>query len=90
LRRECKAISDKIEGILRAIEDGMYAPPLKERMAALEARRSELDQELNVATPPSPVRLHPGLSRVYRKKVQQLKTALNDDSMLKPLRYCAA
>ncbi|MGF1609004.1 MAG: recombinase family protein [Kiloniellales bacterium] len=81
LRREAKTIESKIAGLLKAIEDGMYTPAMKDRMAALETRRDELERELRSAMPAPPLRLHPGLSRIYRRKVEQLEAALNDDSI---------
>ena len=71
----------KINGILRAIEDGMYSEVLKGRMAALEARRAEIGQALAAAESMPPVRLHPNLTAIYRDKVARLEDALNDDEI---------
>ncbi|MGF1611087.1 MAG: hypothetical protein ACFCUQ_16905 [Kiloniellales bacterium] len=81
LRRERAVIESKIAGLLKAIEDGMYTPAMKDRMAALEARRNELDRDLRSAAPTPALRLHPGLSEIYRRKVAQLEEALNDESI---------
>ncbi len=50
-------------------------------MQALEARREQLDRELEAAMPAPSVRLHPKLSEVYRKKIANLEDALNDESI---------
>jgi hypothetical protein len=81
LKREAEAIERKIAGIMTAIEDGMYTPALKERMAALEARKAEIQALLASAAAPSVVRLHPNAAEVYRRKVAELELALNDDSI---------
>ncbi len=81
LRRERAEVGRKIEGILKAIEDGMYSPALKDRMAALEARREILDAKLAAASDKAPVRLHPKLSEVYREQIARLEDALNHDSI---------
>ena len=80
-RRERAEVVRKIEAILKAIEDGMYHPSMKERMQALEARREQLDRELEAAMPAPSVRLHPKLSEVYREKIANLEEALNDESI---------
>jgi hypothetical protein len=81
LRRACADVERKIEGILRAIEDGMYGPAMKERMASLEGRRQELRQQIEAAPPAPTVRLHPGLSEIYRRKVMHLAEALDDEDI---------
>ena len=81
LHRERAVIERKIDGILRAIEDQMYSPVMKDRMQALEARHDEIDRLLSATPPLAPVRLHPGLKDVYRRKVAQLEEALNDDAI---------
>jgi DNA invertase Pin-like site-specific DNA recombinase len=81
LRRERGDVERKIEGILRAIEDGMYSPAMKERMASLEARRQELRRQLEAAPPATTVRLYPRLSEIYRQKVMHLAEALDDEDI---------
>src|SRR5262249_22319917 len=81
LKREAEAVERKIAGIMAAIEDGMYAPALKERMRALEARKAENQALLASTAAPPVVRLHPNAAEVYRRKVAELELALNDDSI---------
>jgi len=46
----------------------------------LEAAKSEIERRLAEA-PATPVRIHPKLSGLYRKKVDALAESLNDDSI---------
>lgn len=81
LRRELDGIERKMAGVLKAIEDGMYSSVLKERMRELETRKAELATALVAQPEPSPVKLHPNLSELYRRKVGELEIALNDESI---------
>ena len=47
-----------------------------ERLTELEERHAELEEEMATAAAP-PVRLHPNLAHLYRRKVEQLQEALN-------------
>lgn len=46
LEAEYKEVSDKIERILDAIEDGLYTPKTKERLLDLEAKQSDLETKI--------------------------------------------
>jgi len=81
LRRELEGIERKMAGVLKAIEDGMYSPALKERMHGLEVRRVELASALTAQPEAAPIELHPNLAELYRRKVGELETALNDESI---------
>lgn len=83
LRRsgELAAIKRKLAGIVRAIEDGEWTPSLKERLSELERRRTELEIESSTLAPPPNLRLHPSMSDLYRRKIEQLQKALNDPSI---------
>jgi hypothetical protein len=81
LRREAEGIVRKIAGIMKAIEDGMYTPALKERMQELEQRKTEIEGLLADAGSPPVLRLHPNAAEIYRRKVAELELALNDDSI---------
>jgi site-specific DNA recombinase len=80
-RRELDAIERKMAGVVKAIEDGMYSPLLKERMKGLEARKAELSAVLAATPELASVELHPNLAELYRRKVSELELALNDDSI---------
>jgi hypothetical protein len=68
-------IDRRIAGMLRAIEDGLYEPSMKDRMAAL--RKAHL-----AAGEPAPdaqfdILLHPRLPELYRRKVETLEAVLD-------------
>ena len=73
-RSELAEVRRRIDGLIRAIEEGLYEPSMKARMQGLERRREALEAELATATEPKP-RLHPGLAEVYRQKVAALHEA---------------
>ncbi|MBV0914217.1 recombinase family protein [Anianabacter salinae] len=83
LEKERAALERKLDGLYDAIADGLRTDGLKERLTALEARKTELDRAF-AAPPPSPVRLHPKLSELYRKKVAALATSLEDPEVRTP------
>lgn len=60
-----------------AIADGLRTPGLQKRLENMERRRAELEQEMASASAP-PIRLHPNLSQIYRRKVERLQDALSD------------
>ena len=68
----------KIASLIRAIEDGLYQPSMKARMAELEAEKAALEARLAAAPEPPKVRLHPNLAGLYREKVAALEQALAD------------
>ncbi|HWI25854.1 MAG TPA: recombinase family protein [Stellaceae bacterium] len=76
-RRELDEVTRKLAGLIEAIADGLRAPGLQARLDQFEKRKAELSFELQEATP-SPLRLHPNLSELYRKKVADLQLAIAD------------
>jgi hypothetical protein len=74
-RTELAEVRRRIEGLMRAIKEGLYELSMKARMQDLERRREVLEAELATATEPKP-RLHPGLAEIYRQKVAALHEAL--------------
>lgn len=62
---------------MAAIEDGMYRPAMKARMAELERQKVGLNQRLSEA-PASVPDIHPGIADVYRRKVERLVETLED------------
>ena len=54
---------------------------LKARLRELEQRRAELETESAETAPPPNLRLHPSMADLYRRKVEQLETSLNDPSI---------
>ena len=77
-RHDLAGTERRIEGILKAIEDGNYQPTLTERLTQLEARKKELKQNLKAAPETPDLLLHPRLADIYRDKVEKLEEALNE------------
>ena len=77
-RRDLVQIDKKISSIMAAIEDGMYQPSMKDRMAVLEGEKRKLDAFLALSPEPPALRLHPSLSEVYRTRIRNLSSALQD------------
>ncbi|WP_232622864.1 zinc ribbon domain-containing protein [Pseudorhodobacter sp. MZDSW-24AT] len=71
-KRDLAKAEKKIAGILAAIEDGMYHPSMKEKMAALEMEKSGLARFLETSPEPPALRLPPRLSDLYRGKITPL------------------
>ncbi|MDO9526175.1 MAG: recombinase family protein [Gemmobacter sp.] len=74
---ERTTVARKVEGLYDAIADGLRTPGLKAKLEDLEARLASLDEAL-AAPAPSPIRLHPNLSELYRRKVAELAVTLSD------------
>src|SRR5262249_32574383 len=69
----------RIRLILNAIEQGIFTASTKDRLLELEAQRDRLRARLQTPAEPRCVpRLHPNLAEIYRHKVRQLETALNE------------
>jgi hypothetical protein len=78
---QLEAVRRKIGSMIRAIEDGLYQPSMKGRMANLEAEKATLEERLAAAPELPKVRLHPNLAGMYRQKVAALEQALADPSI---------
>ncbi|MCA0851371.1 recombinase family protein, partial [Salipiger thiooxidans] len=63
--RELAQVEKKIAGLLSAIEDGMYHPSMKEKMAGLEDRKRSLTAQVVEAAEPAVLRMHPSLGDLY-------------------------
>jgi len=76
-KRELTDITRKLNGLMDAIAEGLRTPGLQKRLEEMECRRAELEQEMASASAP-PIRLHPNLAQIYRRKVERLQHALSD------------
>ena len=74
-----------LDGLYDAVAEGLRTPGLLARLQGLEQRLVELDQALT-APAPAPVRLHPKLSELYRRKVTALAASLADPAIADPAR----
>ncbi|MGO4917103.1 recombinase family protein [Pseudogemmobacter sp. W21_MBD1_M6] len=77
LTSERTHITRRLDGLYDAIADGLRTAGLKTRLEDMEAQLAEVDAKL-AAPAPSPVRLHPQLSEIYRRKVEELSRTLAD------------
>jgi len=76
---ELAKVNRELEKILDLyLSDALSVDMVKERSKKLEARKIELEQFLAEADEPPPL-LHPSMALQYRKRVQQLYDALQDE-----------
>ena len=83
-KAELKRVKADLDRLIQAILDGVPGSQVKDRIAALETRKSVLEASLTQAEPEK-VLLHPGMATLYREKVTELRDALDD-----PNRLCEA
>ena len=77
LTSERSQITRRLDRLYDAIADGLRTAGLKTKLEDMEAQLAEVDAQL-AAPAPSPVRLHPQLSEIYRRKVEELSQTLAD------------
>src|SRR3546814_957929 len=70
-------IDKAVAGIMAAIEDGLYQPSMKARMAELEREKAEITARLAEAPVGIPY-VHPGIAEIYKRKVAKLTETLED------------
>ncbi|WP_186421360.1 recombinase family protein, partial [Bosea sp. CS1GBMeth4] len=75
------AIQRKINGIMAAIEDGLYQPSMKQRLAELEREKCLLGAELSDPAERPAVLVHPNLAQAYRRRVAELESLLEDPDL---------
>lgn len=78
-KAELAKIGREVDRFLDAISGGLPVAQVKDRMIALENRKTEL-KGLIERSREQPVLLHPNMSRHYRAQVGELIAALNDDT----------
>jgi DNA invertase Pin-like site-specific DNA recombinase len=82
LQTQLGAVQRRLEGILRAIENGAWNNSLKQRLDELEAEKQTLQAQLVAADTPAPkVQLHPNAASLYASRVTDLLAALNDEQI---------
>ncbi len=72
---ELHKVERSIHKLIEAIMEGIPALTIKDKMIALEARKQALQADL-AAVPSDEPLLHPNMSTLYRRKVEELTTAL--------------
>ncbi|MFT4182747.1 MAG: recombinase family protein [Rhizobium sp.] len=76
-QKALEKIDRAIAGIMAAIEDGLYQPSMKARMAELE--RDKIEIAARMAQAPADVPdVHPNIASVYRRNVERFTEALKD------------
>src|SRR5262245_50657244 len=73
---ELTTVERGIHQIIEAIKAGLLTASMRTELETLESRKLELTRELEIK-PEAPVRLHPNLAEIYRRKVENLREALN-------------
>ncbi len=76
-RQMLAKIERAIQGIMKAIEDGMYQPAMKARMAELEAQKAEIEGRLQEAPAEVPD-INPSITELYRRQITRLTGLLDD------------
>ena len=75
-RKEAE-LDRKIAAIFRAIEDGLYEPAMKTRLAELKEQRDKLRIESRAFDPTAlDVLMHPQLAEWYRRRIDRLERLL--------------
>ena len=75
--RALAKIDKAVAGIMAAIEDGLYQPSMKARMAEFEREKAEITARLAEAPVGIPD-VHPGIAEIYKRKVAKLTETLED------------
>jgi hypothetical protein len=75
--RALEKIDKAVAGIMAAIEDGLYQPAMKARMAELERRKDEITARMAQAPQAIPD-VHPGIAEIYKREMKRFTHALED------------
>ena len=71
-------VERRLEGVLRAIENGAWSEALRKRLSEIEARKVLLQKERDeLSEPVTAIRLHPNAADIYSAKVADLEASLN-------------
>lgn len=73
---ELRQIDRDIRSIIDSIKAGFRTEAMRAELESLEARKKTVEAEL-ASSNTAPVRLHPNLAEIYRRKVEDLHSALN-------------
>ena len=79
-RKELEQVNRKLDALVEAIADGLRSDGLQAKLDDLEHRKKRLERGLTDTPPQAPL-LHPNLSALYRRKIEQLHVALADPSI---------
>lgn len=82
-RKALAKIERAIAGIIAAVEDGLYQPTMKARLAELERQKAEIEARLRAAEPELPD-VNPNVAELYRRKVRRLTWSTSRRSRRRP------
>ncbi len=83
LTKELATVKTDHAKLVDAIIAGVPADQVKDRMLSLDARRIELEAQLERDPAPSPIRIYPKMAETYREKISNLIARLQQpDGML--------
>src|SRR5581483_6495028 len=77
-RKALAKVERAIAGIVAAVEDGLYQPTMKARLAELERQKAEIEARLCAGEPELPD-VNPNVAELYRRKVTRLAEVLAED-----------
>jgi len=78
IEAQLAAVRRKINGIMRAIEDGLYQPSMKARLEELETEKAALISSRDARPTIPNISVHPNLAAIYQRKVEELESLLED------------
>ncbi len=81
LEHSLAGVERRLQGVLRAIEDGAWNESLRSRLTDLEASKTDLRAQLVNAAKPPQIVLHPNAASLYAAKVADLEAALTAPSI---------
>ena len=76
---ELAKVTRELDKLIDALIQGVPADRIKQRMAELEARRHDLQQQVRQTTSPEPY-LHPNMAETYRRKVADLARSISSET----------
>ncbi|MFM2350068.1 MAG: hypothetical protein RIR04_1034 [Pseudomonadota bacterium] len=80
LRKDLDKVTRGIDRAITFILEGDGDPGIvRQKLADLEARKRDLERALNQADPTPKLEIHPNLGELYRRKVNDLETLLQDE-----------
>ena len=77
-KAELAKVTKELDRLVQAILDGVPGSQVKDKMGQLEARKGDLEAQLEGAKE-EPVLLHPNMASYYREQISQLREALTDE-----------
>jgi len=77
---ELRKIDRELDRAVQAILDGVPTSKIRDKIAALEDRKTTLEADVAAAEAPDKPLLHPRMADVYRAKIGKLNEAINNET----------